>query len=122
LLNFWGSLLLACKTEGLPKQGILIHRLHKMLKVLQEDFPPDKKTLEELRQARAQFETETARNEHLLAVYRITERENERLWSDDRPMRRFIFTQTPTPTHPNHESMRRMSRLPFIRFSPATEK
>ena len=64
-------------TKGLPKQGILLHRLNKMLESLKEDFPPDKRKLEELRR----LEIEKARDEHDLTVYRLTEGENERLWA-----------------------------------------
>jgi transcriptional regulator with XRE-family HTH domain len=65
-------------TKGLPKQGILLHRLNKMLESLKEDFPPDKRKLEELRR----LEIEKARDEHDLTVYRLTEGENERLWGN----------------------------------------
>jgi transcriptional regulator with XRE-family HTH domain len=65
------------RTKGLPKQGILLHRLNKALNDLEEDFNPDKTLLEELQPkigaARKAFEKILDRN---------TEREMKRIWRD----------------------------------------
>jgi transcriptional regulator with XRE-family HTH domain len=66
------------RTQGLPKQGILLHRINKALNEMEEDFNPDKKTLE-----KESPETANARKAYDETVDRITERENKRLWSDE---------------------------------------
>jgi transcriptional regulator with XRE-family HTH domain len=65
-------------SAGLPKQGILISRLNSTLKELQKEFKADGKTLERYR---PQIEKATKAFEKVRS--RITEREKERLWSDN---------------------------------------
>jgi transcriptional regulator with XRE-family HTH domain len=65
------------RTQGLPKQGILLHRINKALNEMEEDFNPEKRTLE-----KESPETANARKAYDETVDRITEREKERLWSD----------------------------------------
>jgi transcriptional regulator with XRE-family HTH domain len=61
--------------RGLPKQGILLHRLRKMLKEQEKDFPLDKKTLDQ-----HQAEIQKARNEYDALSAKLTRSDNEWIW------------------------------------------
>jgi transcriptional regulator with XRE-family HTH domain len=65
------------RTKGLPKQGILLHRLNKALDALEEDFNPGKIPLEKL-----QPEIKKARKAFDETLKRNSDREAERIWRD----------------------------------------
>jgi transcriptional regulator with XRE-family HTH domain len=65
-------------SAGLPKQGILFHRLDKVLKELKEEFKTDQTTLENYR---PKIEKATKAFENVRK--RITERETKRIWRDN---------------------------------------
>jgi transcriptional regulator with XRE-family HTH domain len=65
-------------SKGLPRQGILVHRLRKALKALHEDFKPDKATLE-----KDKPEIEKLRTRYEKIARRISEQFSHDLWLEE---------------------------------------
>jgi transcriptional regulator with XRE-family HTH domain len=65
-------------SKGLPRQGILVHRLRKALKALHEDFKPDKATLE-----KDKPEIEKLRHQYDEICRRISQEFSHKLWLEE---------------------------------------
>jgi transcriptional regulator with XRE-family HTH domain len=65
-------------TKGLPRQGILLHRLNKAMTSLLENFPPDKPTLE--KHAPKVRKLKAAHDE---IAQRLMHEESDRIWREE---------------------------------------
>ena len=65
-------------TKGLPRQGILLHRLNKAMAALLESFPPDEQTL-----AKLAPKVRKLKAAHDEIARRIGQEESDRIWREE---------------------------------------
>lgn len=65
-------------TKGLPRQGILLHRLNKAMTALLESFPPDEQTL-----AKHAPRVKKLKAAHDEIAQRLMQEENARIWREE---------------------------------------